>query len=167
MANTYQFHNNDAFCPSCERFIGPESECPYCGEESARDPVYSRLKYGSIALAIIGLILVYMSAMTRDVATVTVSSISPLMQNTVVMINGTVEKPPYVSKKGDYKSLSFNLNDGTGDIRVCAYGDEAVKITESDLLPQSGDKVAVTGILDIEAGRKRLIIRSSGGVKKL
>jgi len=151
------------FCPVCERFIGPADVCPYCGEDSARPPVWRWMKRGAWLLALIGLAWLYAAARGRNLEAVQIGRITPMMNFAYVRVTGTVVTRPYVARgDGGVEYLSFVLNDGTGRLRVAAYGDVARELAGEDRLPKRDDEVEVAGSLRITAGdRIRLRVQAA------
>lgn len=159
--------NPDAFCPSCERFIGPADTCPYCDCDSARKPVFRFMKYGAVLLSVAGLLFLYLMAVHSDVPLVKVSEITPMMNFGLVRIEGTVEKDAFVrKKKGIAESVSFLVDDGSGQLRVVAYSQVARMLVEKNLVPGEKQSVDVTGSLNVSAdGYSKLVLRKAEELK--
>lgn len=155
--------NSAAFCPSCERFIGPADVCPYCECDSARNPMFCWMKYGALVLAVSGLLLLYIIARHSEVPVIRISGITPMMNFGLVRIKGVVERDAhYWKKKGQTESISFNVDDGSGQIRIVAYGPVAWALNYRGLLPEKKVMVEVTGSLNVSAdGNPRLVLRSA------
>jgi len=155
--------NSAAFCPSCERFIGPAEVCPYCDCDSAKNPMFRCLKYGAVVLAVAGLILLYLMARHSEVPEIKIAGITPMMNFGLVRIKGLVEKDAGSwKKKGQAESVSFLVDDGSGQIRVVAYGPVARALIARSLLPKRLAAVEITGSLNVSAdGNSRLILRSA------
>jgi hypothetical protein len=149
-------------CPSCERFIGPADECPYCNADSARAPALRVLRYAALALAVPGLFFLYLMARGTDVPLVRIGDVNPLMNFAYVRVAGAVERDAYVGKDGDTVDyVSFLVSDGTGKLRVAAYDDVARGLARESRLPRAGDRVESAGSLSVAAdGRTRLRLRS-------
>ena len=145
-------------CPSCERFIGPVDACPYCGTDSGKSPVIRFLRYGSLLLAIGGLCFLYLMTASRRPPLTLIGDITPMMNFAHVRIEGTVEKDAYIGRKNDRPDyLSFVVDDGTGRARVSAYDRAARGLIESGRAPQRGERMAVSGTLNVSAsGMPRL-----------
>jgi len=159
--------NKEAFCPSCERFIGPVDECPYCYADSARNPLLRSIRYGALVLAVAGLFFLHLMSSHSDVPLVKVSEITPMMNFALVRISGVVVKEAYVgNKKGRVDTASFTVDDGSGQIRVAAYSTLARELVEGKHLPGARAKVDVVGSLNVSAGGNlRLILRSAGDIR--
>ncbi len=159
--------NPDAFCPSCERFIGPADVCPYCECDSARKPVFRFMMYGSVLLAVAGLFFLYLMAVHSDVPRVKIAEITPMMNFGLVRIEGVVGKDAFVKKKKRIvESVSFPVDDGSGELRVVAYGQVAKMLVESKLVPEGMTRVEVSGTLNVSAdGNSRLVLRRAEELK--
>jgi len=153
--------NRGAFCPSCERFIGPADTCPYCDADSAKRPVLRVLRYSALLLGMTGLAFLYLAVTHKELPVIRVGNITPMMNFAYVRVKGTVEKDAYIAKeKGEVQCLSFSLDDGSGQLRVAAYGNVARCLVEKDMVPKGGTLVYVAGSLNVSAnGRVKLIMR--------
>jgi hypothetical protein len=158
--------NRTAFCPSCERFIGPADVCPYCDADSARPPILRFLRRTALVLAIAGLGLFYLAAVAKEVPVTRISSITPMMNFARVQVAGAVREDAYVRERtGVVDSVSFVLDDGSGELRVVAYNNVARNLRDDRLVPRKGDVVEVNGTLDATADAKpKLRIISAAGV---
>lgn len=159
--------NRGAFCPSCERFIGPVDVCPYCECDSARNPAFRLLGYGSLILAAAGLFFLHLMAAHSVIPIVRISDIGPMMNFGLVRIEGTVEKAAYLgNRRGTVDSVSFPASDGSGRIRVVAYGAVARDLVGKSLVPCQGMTIDVSGSLNYSAdGNTKLILRSAGELR--
>jgi len=159
--------NTEAFCPSCERFIGPVDVCPYCDADSARNPVFRGLRYGAVLLAVTGLFFLHLAARHSEIPLIKVSEITPMMNFALVRVSGVIEKKAYIArKKGRVESVSFTVDDGSGQIRVAAYSALARSVVDGKRVPAINKKVVVTGSLNVSAdGNMRLILRSAEEVR--
>jgi hypothetical protein len=155
-----------ARCPSCERYIGPVGSCPYCGTDSDRPPAIRALRLAALTLAGVGLLFLYLMGRHRDTPLMTIGDITPMMNYATVRISGAVERSPYVSRRGGtVEYLSFQVDDGTGALRVSAEDDVAAELDTRQLTPQRGQHVEVTGRLTVKAdGKHQLRLQSAGDV---
>ena len=155
--------NPAAFCPSCERFLGPAAVCPYCDADAAVTPAVRHLKYAAVLLGIVGLGLLYLAASRKPMSAVRVADITPTMNFAYVRIAGAVVRDAYVSKDdGETDYLSFLVDDGSGRIRIAAYGSVARALVGGDRVPQRGDQASAAGTLSVDAdGTARLRVQSS------
>ncbi|MFC1498146.1 hypothetical protein ACFLS1_06720 [Verrucomicrobiota bacterium] len=157
-----------AFCPGCERFIGPVDVCPYCEAGSARNPVYRILRYSALILGIVGLAFLYLMVKHRELPVVKVGDINSMMNYAYVRVCGMVEKDAYIAiRNEEVDYLSFAIDDGTGQLRVAAYRDVARELVEKNIVPRKGAFVDVTGGLRVRAqSQVKLILQSADGVKR-
>jgi hypothetical protein len=147
--------NRAAFCPSCERFIGPADVCPYCDADSARPPILRVLRWMAFVLAVGGLVFLYAAAKAREVSVVEISHITPMMNFAQVQIAGTVQKDAYVGRtNGVVDYVSFIINDGSGELRVVAYNNIARNLEKKSLIPRKGDVVEANGSISATADNK-------------
>ena len=144
-----------AFCPSCERFIGPAAVCPYCDADSAKSPVMAALRPASLILALAGLGALHVFAVGREIPAVRLGDVTPMMNFACVRVAGTVQRTTRVfGTKDAPDGLSFLVSDGSGDVRVTADRDIARAVTDGNLVPRKGDDVEVIGALRCSAGRE-------------
>jgi len=132
-------------CPSCGRFVGPHESCPYCGAALAPRLSIRLLKYGALALAAVGLLILLLFAGRSQVPLVAISDLSPTMNFAYIRVEGTVSRQPgYDPEDG---SLDFWLDDGTGELYVGVYRNEAEVLLAAGNAPHLGDQVQVDGTL--------------------
>jgi hypothetical protein len=152
-----------AICPSCERFIGPAKTCPYCDADSAQPPVWRALRWGALLLAMAGLVFLYLMARFREVQTLKVGDVNPMMNFAVVRVAGKVARNAYVARENsegqpsDVSYVSFTLDDGSGQLRVTAYRDVARVLDATGRVPKKGAAVDVTGSLNVAADGKHTL----------
>lgn len=143
--------DSNAACPVCERYIGPVSKCPYCDSDAPKPPFIRLLRWFAVFLAIGGLVLLYITAINKDIPLTSVSDITPTMNFAFVRMIGKVTRKPYVAR--DKQKISFILKDDTGDIRVTIYGSTAAQIAKQDLIPSKWSQIEVIGSLSVPANR--------------
>jgi len=157
---------NDALCPSCDRFIGPADVCPYCGEDSARQPALKILRRAAVVFGLLGVGTLYLMARLQAIPVTRISAISPQMNFARICVAGTVTGRPYVSAPGGkVRYLSFVLDDGSGRLRVIADGQVARDLAERGGPPAIGARVTLSGSLRIAAdGYPAVYLRSAAAV---
>ena len=153
---------SDAFCPSCERFIGPKDTCPYCDADSSRAPAWRIMRRFALLLALAGVVCLHLAMRHKEPPLVAVADIGPAMNFGWVRIQGSVVRKPSLVWEGEKVSyLSFSLKDGSNYIRVAASGDVAAELDESGLLPAAGTAVQAGGTLEFDReNRFRLRLHS-------
>jgi len=158
---------NGGMCPSCERYIGPVSRCPYCDADAARPGSLRSLRIAAVVLAGAGLFFLYLMVCHRDMPLTEIGTITPLMNYATVHLSGRVGSRPYVSRqRGRVDYLSFLLDDGTGSMRVSADGRVARALVKDALIPERGRNVDVTGKINARAdGKRYLRLQSPTGIR--
>lgn len=150
------------FCPSCERYIGPVSICPYCEADAAVPRAMRVIKISAILLATAGLAMLFVMARSKGVPEVKASDLTPLMNFASVQVSGTVTRDAFVGRdKGEIDYISFLLDDGTGRVRVQAYGPTAKELSEAGIIPRRGQKLKAAGSLNVTSeGNAKLRLRT-------
>ena len=156
-----------SICPSCERFIGPASTCPYCEADSAQPPVWRILRYSALFLSLVGLVFLYLMARFREIPVIRIVDVNPMMNFGQVRVVGEVARNPFVSKdKADPDYVSFLVDDGSGQLRVAAYREVARDLLASNAVPRKGTTVDVTGSLNVAAdGNHKLRLQSAAQLR--
>lgn len=140
-------------CPSCERFMGPADRCPFCGEDSAKSPALHRLRQAAFLLALLGLACLYLMVTHRELPVVRVADITPMMNFAYVRVVGQVVREPFVGKRnGRVDYCSFQLDDGSGVLRVQASRETAELLAARVSVMGPGTLVDVAGSLNVAAG---------------
>jgi len=154
---------DSAFCPSCERFIGPADTCPYCDADSARGSVHRILRLAALILGVGGLAFLYFAAISRELPVIQIGDITPMMNFAHVRVSGTVVRDAFVGRRDDAVDyISFTIDDGTGRIPVAAYKKVAEIIMARKVIPTKGADVDVSGTLSVSAnGVMRLRLQSA------
>ncbi len=121
---------------------------PIYGPQVKRPLRVRVLQIASLVLAVVGLILLYLYSVNRDIPTVRVADITPTMNFAYVKVSGNVTRDAYVFKSG---GVVFNLHDGSGEIAVMGGRTQAEALKNSGKLPRLGDRVEVAGSLSVSA----------------
>ena len=135
-------------CPSCGRFVGAQTTCPYCGAHVSKRLSLRLFRYGAIILAILGLIALWIAARSADIPAIQIQEIGSTMNWAYVKLEGIVVRPPAYDAQTEY--LKFWLYDGTGEIMVAAYRNESRALLETGTVPAMGDRVTVEGTLKVK-----------------
>lgn len=156
-------------CPSCGRYVGLVRTCRYCDCDVPVSPALRCLKVMSFVLGVGGLAMLVMMTRANDIPKVRISSINPLMDYAVVCVEGTVARKPYVSSsKGKRSCVSFVISDGSGELRVTAYREVALKMIEQGAVPSRGSSISVFGRISISrGGEPKLVLSSAQGINIL
>lgn len=140
------------YCPACNRFIGPLDECPYCACPSERQAGMRLLRIAALALAVGGLILLTLAVRRQDPPLLAARDIQPAMNFARVRLSGHVAgKARSGATRSGEPWYGFTLDDGTGRVRVSAFGDTAAALASRPA--ESGMPVRVTGLLSIRANQ--------------
>ena len=135
-------------CPSCGRFVGPYERCPYCGADLERRLAIRLFKYGSLVLAMVGVVLLLLVARQGTAPVVEIGHLSGTMNYAHVRIEGTVTRQPIYDP--DAGTLKLWVSDSTGEMMVMAYRPEADWLRSAGQVPAMGDGVALEGTLRIK-----------------
>ncbi len=142
--------NTSAVCPSCNRYVGTASRCPYCHAGAPKPFMLRVLRIGSVVLAVAGLALLYLAVTHRQMPVQSIGEITPLMNYAYVRLVGEVTRDAYIGdEKGVVDYVSFAVKDATGSLRVKAHGAVALQLSEAGLLPKKGMQVDVSGGLNV------------------
>jgi DNA/RNA endonuclease YhcR with UshA esterase domain/uncharacterized protein YdeI (BOF family) len=134
-------------CPSCGRETPQQATCANCGatlSPAARLPI-ALFKWGSLLLAIAGVVALIISASRLAVPQVTIGELNATTNLAYVQVSGTVSSTPRFDSATNF--LSFHLDDGTGDLTVNAYRSETQFLISNSLTPQLGDRITLEGTL--------------------
>ncbi|AJC71516.1 DNA-binding protein [Thermococcus guaymasensis DSM 11113] len=115
----------------------------YHGLKEQKKIDVSRLKYISLIIAVLGVALILIAAQGAQAPLMKVNDVygNYLMNYAVVRINGTVVTVPYVSQSGGKLTVTFTVDDGTGQIDVRVYSPLADEMLEKGVIPFPGDNV--------------------------
>jgi|GEM_PF-5588897 len=153
--------NNETYCPSCGKFVGTYERCPYCGTEVKKRISLKVFKLGSLVVAVLGVLFLYLAAVNREIPELDFSKLSETMNFAFVRIEGVVGDMPkvyYSDVNNKPNSMSFTLIKGDNVVRVMAYSAVAEKIIEANKLPIKGENVKVSGSLRVREGGDSLLL---------
>ena len=148
---------SDAQCPSCGRFVGVWPKCPHCGARVTKRVGLRWVRYGTVVVAIFGLVLLWVAARTVVRPVLQVRDINRTMNWAYVKVQGTVVRWPSYDDQSGY--LSFWLDDGSGELMVVAYRNQSQALINGDGPPLIGDRVTVEGTLRLRDDLYQLVIR--------
>ena len=157
-----ELYHKETHCPSCGRFVGPLTRCPYCQALTEKRLSIRVFKYISVFLSTFGLIGLLFYARNVKTQEIQISQLGPLSNFGHVAVKGTVTESRGLSKWG---SLSFNIQqmgqDGTVDvIKVSAYNKIAKEIASLNKIPKNGDIVRVEGQVRAQNDNYSLMINA-------
>ncbi len=150
-------------CAACNRFIGINLECPYCGIESTHRAILRGLQISAFTLSIAGLVILFTLSVVSPTPKISISKISPLMNHGRVTLAGTIIDTPWLNGPGTAaQSITFDLAYPGGQLQIIAPKGPARMMLSQDGLPAAQQFVEVTGKLYFSAGRTtRLYLDSS------
>lgn len=148
-------------CESCGRFVGALAKCPHCGARVHARMSVRFFRLTAILLSTVGLFFLYKMAVNRETPVISISSIQPTMNFGFVRLAGKVSASPSIKYEAEIlKSVKFNINDGTGEIAVTAFGNKGQELLDSGKLPIVGDRVDVSGSLSLSAEFNSLVMQT-------
>ena len=136
-----------SLCPSCGREAGSHVTCPFCGANLKRRMTIALFGLLAIVLAAGGLALLYVASVNATVPAVRIGQIQATMNYAYVRIEGMVRRSPAFNSEAE--SLSFWVDDGSGQMLVTAFRPTARALIEADRAPSIGDRVVVEGALRV------------------
>lgn len=138
---------SEALCPSCGRFVGPYSICPYCGARLKGRLSLRVVKLSSVILAVVGLIALYFYARAVPIPTLAIRNAQGTLNMAYVRLQGRVTGAITYDPNSQY--LAFWIEDDTGTARVSCYRDVTQALLQAQRIPAAGDLVSVAGTLRV------------------
>ena len=151
-----------SLCPSCGREVGSHVACPYCGANLKRRMTIALFGLLAIVLAAGGLALLYVASVNAAVPVVRIGQIQATMNYAYVRVEGVVRRS--ASFNSEAESLSFWVDDGSGQMLVTAFRPAAGALVESDRVPSIGDRVVVEGALRVRDETPSLTLNTAGAL---
>ena len=99
-------YHAETHCPSCGRFVGTETRCPYCQTEIQKRLSIRIFKVISVLISTLGLAMLLFYARHVKTAEVSIKELTPLSNFAHVRIIGYAEKDAVPNQWG---SISFNV----------------------------------------------------------
>ncbi|MGQ9598089.1 MAG: hypothetical protein ACUVWZ_01600 [Anaerolineae bacterium] len=149
-------------CPACGRFVGPYAACPYCGAEVGQHISIRFFKYGSLVLAIAGVVVLLVIAPRSQAPVVQIGTLTGTMNFAYVRVHGSVIRQPTYDP--DHGSLYFGVADETGEMMVVAYRSEARDLLAKEIMPVVGDEVTLDGTVRVKEDYQYLVLHGVEGV---
>lgn len=155
-------------CAQCGRYVGPLARCPHCGARQPQRISLRVLRIGALLLATVGLFLLWLMAIHREIPLIKIADIQPTMNFALVRVAGQATGDARSFREaGKLRSVRFSVNDGTGELAVMAYGKQAEQLALFDRIPRAGDTLEVTGSLNVGADENVSLRLQSGDALKL
>ncbi len=152
-------------CPSCGRHTGPYEACPYCGARLAPRLSLRVFRYGSLAVALAGLAMLWFFSHRSAVPTVKIGQAQATMNFAYVRIVGRVVRSPSYDPTSDY--LSFWIEDDSGQMLVSSYRSTTQDLVQAGRVPDVGDEVTLEGTLRIRDESPSLTLASAETLRAL
>lgn len=151
----------DRYCPNCGRYVGSLEVCPYCGTKIPKHTGYYYAKYGALAFALIGIVLLLIFAQNVPVQYVHIKDIKQTYNYGTVEIRGIVSSTPsLIVYKGGSATLYIDVDDGTGIMSIHVYSPTVEKLAKAHKLPGYGDYVKIIGEVYIRGSNIYMIVNS-------
>ncbi len=138
---------SEAVCPSCGRFTGPYTTCPYCGAQLKQRLSLRVIKIAAILMAVLGLVGLYLYARQVPVPTLSIADAQGTLNMAYVRLQGQVTGNITYDPNTQY--LAFWLEDDTGMARISCYRDVTQTLLNTGRIPAVGDRVSVAGTLRV------------------
>jgi len=135
-------------CPDCGRPLGDLTVCPRCGTDLTKRTSHKFLALICV-VSLVGGMIFYLNAVLVGAYTVDIEDIDEGLNYGYVWIEGTVSNGPQYRIYPSVR-LSFDVNDGTGEIEIRAFSSEAEWLVEENKVPRVGDHVKLFGTVRID-----------------
>ncbi|BAD86237.1 hypothetical protein TK2048 [Thermococcus kodakarensis KOD1] len=144
-----------------------EKKLYYHGLKEQKKIDVSKLKYLSLLLSVIGVAVLLVAAQSAQAPLMKVSDVTGnyMMNYAVVRLSGTISSVPYVSESGGKLSLTFTIDDGTGQMDVRVYSPLADEMVEKGVIPFPGDNVTAEVQLRVRETYTYAILQYLGGLE--
>lgn len=144
----------ETICPSCGKFVGAYTRCPYCGAEHKRRTSIRFFRIFSICMSFGGLFIIWLAARGIQAPLIHIKDIGPTNAFAYVRIEGNNTR----TRLFDDGGISFWVDDGTGTLMVRAYDDIGKMLWKENRVPGAGDIVSVEGTLNLREDFVMMII---------
>ncbi len=153
-------------CSECGRFIGSWEVCPFCRHFNPKRLSVRIIKYTMPFLTILGLILLGFLGRLYGIQDAKISELGRRTNFAQVRIQGRIHNEVRIHSsdddaRGDSSSVEFEVDDGTGIIRIRCYDDTTQELQEAGLIPAKGDEVSLVGNYQFKARRQFVILGSA------
>jgi len=144
-------------CPSCGRFVGAKTHCPYCGAKVAKRMSLVAVRYAAVLLATIGLVCLWAMAKFHDTPVVKIGDLEPTMNFAQIRIDGVADSDMRTFRNG---SMGFNISDGTGSLMVFVSQKQGEELRRLGKIPHAGDAVRMSGTVSLSDKNNSIRLQS-------
>lgn len=167
-------YHAETHCPSCGRFVGTETRCPYCQTETQKRLSIKIFKIISVLISTLGLLMLLFYARNVQTPVVAIKDLGPLSNFAHVRVVGYASQDARINKWG---TLSFNViqfvnengqietdrskfrNCNKIELRVNAYKKVTADIDPARL-PKRFDEVDVEGQIRVQQNESSMLINA-------
>ncbi|NLM17318.1 MAG: hypothetical protein GX221_06345 [Candidatus Riflebacteria bacterium] len=159
-----ELYYSETHCPSCARFVGTNTRCPYCQADTQKRLSIRVFKAISVFLSTVGLLALLFYAQRIEAPIVKIGDLKELSNFGHVRIEGVVTYG--TGTLNQWGSLSLTISEPAGrggklnDLRVTAYSNVAKELQEQGKLPVTGDRVVVEGQVRIQRKEASLLLNA-------
>ena len=154
----HETQSSEMNCPSCGRFVGAVTKCPYCGAKVEKRMSLVAIRWAAVLLSTIGLALLFLMAKYREIPVVKLGEVKATMNFAQIRVEGVAESDARTFRTGG--GMGFNFTDGTGTIMVFISQKQAQEMVERNLVPKAGDQVSFAGGLNISDDKSSMRLLS-------
>lgn len=168
-------YHSETHCPSCGRFVGTETRCPYCQTETQKRLSIRIFKYISVLISTLGLLMLLFYARNVKTPAVSIKELGPLSNFAHVKIIGYASQNANITPWGTLSFYVYQYVDKNGkvvtdknlfesservEMKVTAYKKVAQGINKENL-PSRGDLIDVEGQIRVQQQEASMLINSS------
>jgi DNA/RNA endonuclease YhcR with UshA esterase domain len=158
----HETQSQEMNCPACGRYVGAVTRCPYCKAKVPKRISLMATRWAAILLATVGLFLLYLMALHRDVPVVMLGDIQATMNFGQIRVVGQVMNDARTFRNG---SMGFNVTDGTGSIMVFVSQRQAQQLASRNMVPKAGDSINFVGGLNVSEQESSMRLLSVNELK--
>ncbi len=157
-------YKKETHCPSCGRFTGLFTRCPYCQALVQKRLSIRVFKWIAIFTSTAGLLMLLFYARHVQTPEVKIAELGPLSNFAHVRIEGRVDRSFGIHPK--WGSLGFIIaqkdeeDNERNTIRVSAYSKVAKSIEAKQMVPVKGDIISVEGQVRFQKDTPSLLINA-------
>ncbi|KXB03678.1 hypothetical protein AKJ47_01805 [candidate division MSBL1 archaeon SCGC-AAA261G05] len=145
-------------CPDCGAPLLDQKVCPECGADLRKRTSHKFAALICVVALAFGLGY-YTYAGIQGEFTIDIGDIDEGYNYGYAWVEGTVTSGPEY-RVHPSKRLTFDLSDGTGEISIRAYSEDADNLIARGLIPGVGDHVRVFGMMRVEDYGERIDIQN-------